>query len=317
MGNYQTEPSKYDFSLDASVHIQNQPISGEFNLQEATDSLNVQELFTASMIPSARVNPKISVQPKPGKSQNFRPASAIPGMTPAFTGGFSFKPSKRNAVVFSMSEQGTMEQPQTNIDKIIMDAFPEAEREELLEEQRKQEVKAKALEKIKLEKELQEELEKQKILQEKEAAQLDDVDGFNLFNQDMNLPKLKDEPDYRNDLEDKVEEISKSQDEVIEQTNSTASPPVDSLVEEQCVTLPDGYVYCVGEDDLEDPDDEDEEEFEQDEKEQTKIWSIIYSKKPELIIDKDEYDRILIDLLQSYADFKQTTIKMDKLQKIE
>jgi hypothetical protein len=41
-----------------------------------------------------------------------------------------------------------------------MDAFPEAEREELLEEQRKQEVKAKALEKIKLEKELQEELEK-------------------------------------------------------------------------------------------------------------------------------------------------------------
>jgi hypothetical protein len=39
-----------------------------------------------------------------------------------------------------------------------------------------------------------------------------------------------------------------------------------------------------------------------------KIWSIVYSKKPELIIDKDEYDRILIDLLQSYADFKQTTI---------
>lgn len=67
---------------------------------------------------------------------------------------------------------------------------------------------------------------------------------------------------------------------------------------------------------------EEEEELDEDdiaklEKEQMKIWTIVYSKKPELIIDKDEYDRILIDLLQSYADFKQTTIKMDKLQKIE
>ena len=61
----------------------------------------------------------------------------------------------------------------------------------------------------------------------------------------------------------------------------------------------------------------DEDDLKAIEREQMKIWSIAYSKKPELIIDKEEYDRILIDLLQSYADFKQTTIKMDKLQKIE
>mgnify|MGYP001043605415 CR=1 FL=1 len=84
--------------------------------------------------------------------------------------------------------------------------------------------------------------------------------------------------------------------------------------------LPDGYVYCEGEDELmelEEPEESDDELEEDDEKEQMKIWTIVYSKKPELIIDKDEYDRILIDLLQSYADFKQTSIKMDKLQKIE
>ena len=72
--------------------------------------------------------------------------------------------------------------------------------------------------------------------------------------------------------------------------------------------LPDGYVYCEGEDELmelEEPEESDDDELEEDdEKEQMKIWTIVYSKKPELIIDKDEYDRILIDLLQSYADFK-------------
>ena len=44
-----------------------------------------------------------------------------------------------------------------------------------------------------------------------------------------------------------------------------------------------------------------------------KEWSIVYSKKPELIIDREEYDKILIHLLQSYADFKQSTIDMNKL----
>ena len=33
---------------------------------------------------------------------------------------------------------------------------------------------------------------------------------------------------------------------------------------------------------------------------QKREWSIIYSKKPELIIDTDEYDKILVNLLMSY-----------------
>ena len=73
--------------------------------------------------------------------------------------------------------------------------------------------------------------------------------------------------------------------------------------------MPDGYIFCEGESDVSDDDSDLEIVLNEDdiaylEKEQMKIWSIIYSKKPELIIDKDEYDRILIDLLQSYADFK-------------
>lgn len=101
-------------------------------------------------------------------------------------------------------------------------------------------------------------------------------------------------------------------DKVIEETIEVAPG---------CETLPDGYIFCPEDEDKVDDDEEDVELDETDlknlEREQMKIWSIVYSKKPELIIDKDEYDRILIDLLQSYADFKQTTIKMDKLQKIE
>ena len=47
---------------------------------------------------------------------------------------------------------------------------------------------------------------------------------------------------------------------------------------------------------------EEDEELIQSQK--RKKWSIVYNKKPELIIDKEEYDRVLIELLQSYADFK-------------
>ena len=47
--------------------------------------------------------------------------------------------------------------------------------------------------------------------------------------------------------------------------------------------------------------DEDEELIQS---QKRKKWSIVYNKKPELIIDKEEYDRVLIELLQSYADFK-------------
>ena len=50
-----------------------------------------------------------------------------------------------------------------------------------MEEIRKSEVKNKALEKMKFEKELQEEIKKQKSKKELEAADLDDVDGFHLF----------------------------------------------------------------------------------------------------------------------------------------
>lgn len=45
-------------------------------------------------------------------------------------------------------------------------------------------------------------------------------------------------------------------------------------------------------------------------------WSIIYSKKPELIIDKDEYDKILINLLTSYQQFKTAINDMDKLKEL-
>lgn len=43
----------------------------------------------------------------------------------------------------------------------------------------------------------------------------------------------------------------------------------------------------------------------------------MYSKKPELIIDKEEYDRVLIELLQSYADFKQSSIDMENLIELQ
>lgn len=51
--------------------------------------------------------------------------------------------------------------------------------------------------------------------------------------------------------------------------------------------------------------------------EKMKKWSIVYSKKPELIIDKEEYDRVLIELLQSYADFKQSSIDMENLIELQ
>jgi hypothetical protein len=74
------------------------------------------------------------------------------------------------------------------MDKLIQDAFPEAEMDEMIEEQRKADVKNKALDKIKLEKELEEEMEKQKEMKEDEAADLDDVDGFHLFKESFDLP---------------------------------------------------------------------------------------------------------------------------------
>lgn len=61
----------------------------------------------------------------------------------------------------------------------------------------------------------------------------------------------------------------------------------------------------------------DEEDEELIKSQKMKKWSIVYSKKPELIIDKEEYDRVLIELLQSYADFKQSSIDMEKLIEVQ
>ena len=93
----------------------------------------------------------------------------------------------------------------SGMDKLIKDAFPEAEMDEMIEEQRKAEVKSKALEKIKLEKELKEEMEKQREKIENEASELDDVDGFHLFKEQMDLPYKEYHPDHRVDIEDGVE----------------------------------------------------------------------------------------------------------------
>lgn len=109
------------------------------------------------------------------------------------------------------------------------------------------------------------------------------------------------------DLSDDVLEIPK--DDAIDLEDDTFYLPLDDVIV----------------DDLEEFEEQDDDEDEVDyeyyenveetlkeqekmEKEKKKKWSIVFSKKPELIIEKDEYDRILIDLLQSYADYKQTTI---------
>ena len=77
---------------------------------------------------------------------------------------------------------GTIEPvSESSIENLVNNAYPEAEMDEILEEQRKVEIKNKPLEKIKLEKELQEELEKQKEQKELEQAGYEDVDGFHLF----------------------------------------------------------------------------------------------------------------------------------------
>ena len=51
----------------------------------------------------------------------------------------------------------------------------------------------------------------------------------------------------------------------------------------------------------------------QDEKE----WSILYSKHPDWVIDEDDYDKILINLLESYQEFKFKLNDMSKIKEIE
>ena len=64
-----------------------------------------------------------------------------------------------------------------------------------------------------------------------------------------------------------------------------------------------GDVFNYPDDDVMNLDED--EEMEDDYKkwkeiEENQEWAIIYSKKPEVIIDKDEYDKILLNLLLSY-----------------
>ena len=56
----------------------------------------------------------------------------------------------------------------------------------------------------------------------------------------------------------------------------------------------ESYSFSSDKDDEVDSDMSDEELLKS---EKMKKWSIVYSKKPELIIDKEEYDRVLIELL--------------------
>lgn len=276
------------------------------------DSLNVQDLFSPAAISGSRVMPTSPTKFSPAKSVNFRAAQMPGGLTPAFTGGFSFKQStKRSAATYSMSSENESKSVEKNsaLDDMIKDAYPEAEIEEILEEQRKVEVKNKALEKIKFEKELAEELEKQKKLKAKEAAELDDVDGFHLFKEQMDLPYKEDHPNHKIDIEDKVEEEKQKEasldeddvsETVAEETTAEVSEETEEVSPPQELEIPQEIIDEVNASmDEDDPeyDDEEDDDDEPDEEEQMKIWTIVYSKKPELIIDKDEYDRILVDLL--------------------
>lgn len=48
-----------------------------------------------------------------------------------------------------------------------------------------------------------------------------------------------------------------------------------------------------------------------------KEWKVLYSKHPDWEIDEDDYDKILINLLGSYQEFKQKLNDMKELQSIE
>lgn len=175
-----------------------------------------------------------------------------------------------------------------------------------------EEAKQKALDKLQLEKDMHDELEKQRLekLQTIEDEIEGDVDGFHLFNEHLGF---SDE-----DLEDIPEALKKV--EIIED-----KIPEDDIPKEQEVETEITPEQSEEEDDEEDDDEDlpadDESEGDHDaewEKAQLKKqWSIVYSKKPELIIEKEEYDKILIDMMQSYAEYKQSTMDREKLKEIE
>lgn len=234
-------------------------------------------------------------------------------------------------------------------DKIqpLQDLMPDAEMEEILEQVKADEAKSNVLEKLQLDKQLQKEIEKQAREIEKEAEELGgDIDGFHLFKEEYEIPYNKDyQPTQKLDIEDEedIDDVyenddaeqndfvgEKIDDGILESDNGVTEKMEEDAVdlEEDTFYLPldevkvtDEEIEKYEEDDLNDSDDFDEEDMEEkqkkEEKENKKKWSIVFSKKPELIIEKEEYDRILIDLLQSYADYKQTTIKMEELVEFE
>lgn len=147
------------------------------------------------------VKPYASVKFNPGKSANFRAGQIPGGMTPAFK-GFSMRSStKRASTVISMATESDDSKDPSAMDKLIQDAFPEAEMDEILEEQRKSEVKQKTLDKIKFEKELAEEIEKQKGQLEEDGIEFDDVDGFHLFKDSFEIPYKDYQPKNVVDIE--------------------------------------------------------------------------------------------------------------------
>ena len=89
------------------------------------------------------VKPGTSVKFNPGKSANFRAGQIPGGIQPAFKPGFTFRSSntKRASTVISKSTESDDYKDPSAMDKLIQDAFPEAEMDEILEEQRKSEVK--------------------------------------------------------------------------------------------------------------------------------------------------------------------------------
>lgn len=91
------------------------------------------------------MKPGASVKFNPAKSANFRAGQIPGGLSPAFkTTGFTFAGSKtqRASTIISKSTESNDDyKDPTAMDKLILDAFPEAEMDEILEEQRKSEVK--------------------------------------------------------------------------------------------------------------------------------------------------------------------------------
>ena len=91
------------------------------------------------------VKPGASVKFNPAKSANFRAGQIPGGFAPAYKPvGFTFAGSstKRASTIISKSTETNDEyKDPNNMDKLIQDAFPEAEMDEILEEQRKSEVK--------------------------------------------------------------------------------------------------------------------------------------------------------------------------------